>query len=379
MENSNDSEVVSSEDLNTEPPKKNDFLAVIILLAGLLVGSMFIDVAQLISGQGFSQKALRKADVFESDGKTWVAYTDPAVHVSVLTDDTCDKCNPDEALLFLRQYIPTMIAEKVNTSSDKGKQLIEKISAKTIPAFVFDSSLEKTEFYTQAQQILDKKDNLFVLNTQAMGVPVGKYLTLPEVGNDAIVLGNKDAQLRVIEYSDFQCPYCKAMYPVIGQMLKEYGDKIAFVYKQLPLSFHPQAENAALASECANEQGKFKEYHDKLFEQQDKWTATEGVASFKQYALQLRLNGQQFNTCLDSKKYADKVKADSDQAKEFGISGTPGIFVGTEFLGGAVEYSTLKGMIDQQLGNASAETAPADGTTPQEEGSQQPADVGNKA
>lgn len=378
MENSNESKMMNSEDPSVEQPKRNDFLAVIILLSGLLVGSMFIDVAQLVSGQGFSQKALRKADVFESDGKTWVAYTDPAVHVSVLTDDTCDKCNPDEALLFLRQYIPTMIAEKVDVSSDKGKQLAEKISAKTIPAFVFDSPLEKTEFYPQAQQILDKKDNLFVLNTQAMGVPAGKYLTLPEVGDGAIILGNKDAQLRVIEYSDFQCPYCKVMHPVIGQMLKEYGDKIAFVYKQLPLSFHPQAENAALASECANEQGKFKEYYDKLFEQQDKWAATEGTASFKQYALQLRLNGQQFNTCLDSKKYADKVKADSDQAKEFGISGTPGIFVGTEFLGGTAEYDTLKEMIDQQLGGTPATTAPEEAPLPQE-GSQQPVDAENKA
>lgn len=360
MENSKDPEVLEGVTVEEKPTKKNDFLAVIILLAGLLVGSVFVDVAQLVSGQGFSQKALRSADVFESDGKTWVAYKDPAVHLQVLTDGTCEKCNPDEALLFLRQYIPTMIAQKVDIASEEGKKLAQSIEAKTLPAFAFEASLEKTDFYTQAQQILDKKGSLFVLNTQAMGVPAGRYLTLPEIGEGAISLGNKEAKVKVIEYSDFQCPYCKVMYPIVEQMLKEYGDKIEFVYKQLPLPMHPQAENAALASECANEQGKFKAYYDTLFTKQDAWSKTQGTAIFKQYAVQLRLSGQQFNTCLDSKKYADKVKADQAEGTSFGISGTPGFFIGTEFLGGAAQYDTMKQMIDKQLSGDQNATQPAE-------------------
>lgn len=349
-----DAEISTGEEM-VDRFEKKDFLSIIVLLIGLLVGSLFIDVAQLVSGQGFSQKALRKADVLESDGKTWVAYNDPVVQLMVLTDSTCEKCNSDETLLVLRQYIPTMVAEKVDIASEKGKKLISKTGVKTLPAFVFSSSLEKIEFYAQAQQVLEKKDNMFVLNTQAMGMPVGRYLLFPEVKDDAIRLGTKDAKLRVIEYSDFQCPYCKAMQPTIEKMLQEYGDRIEFVYKHLPLSFHPQAENAALASECANEQGKFKEYHNKLFSEQEGWGKRQGTTSFKQYAAQLRLNSQQFNTCLDSKKYADKVKADATQAQEFGINGTPGVFVGEEFLEGAVQYETIKEMIDRQLGNMSKE------------------------
>lgn len=355
-----EAEISTEKDLVTRFDKR-DFLFIIVLLVGLLVGSLFIDVAQLISGQGFSQNAIRKADVLESNGKTWVAYNDPVIPIQVLTDDTCEKCNTDEALIVLRQYIPTLIAEKVEISTEKGKKLATKINAKTVPAFVFDSSLEKIEFYTQAQQVLEKKDDVFILNTLAMGMPVGKYISLPEIGEDAIRLGTEDAKLRVIEYSDFQCPYCKTMQPAIEKMLREYGDRIEFVYKHLPLSFHLQAENAALASECANEQGKFKEYHDKLFIEQEKWGKTQGTASFKQYALQLGLSGQRFNTCLDSKKYADKVSADAEQAQEFGIMGTPGIFIGEEFLGGAVQYETLKEMIDSQLEESSSDTPSAEG------------------
>jgi protein-disulfide isomerase len=359
---------VSEEENNVRMPRRSDFLAVIILLAGLLVGSIFVDVAQLVSGQGFSQKALRNADVFEVDGKTWVAYKDPAIHVKVLTDDSCEKCNPDETLLLLRQYVPTMITEKVDASSDAGKELARQLQIKTIPTFAFEAeTLEKTDFYTQAQQVLDKKDTVYVLNTQAMGVPVGKYLEFPEVGEDAIVLGNKEAKVRVIEYSDFQCPYCKMMLPVVQQVLKEYGDRIAFVFKHLPLSFHPQAENAALASECAHEQGKFKEYHDKLFTEQEKWGKTQGTASFKQYAVQLRLNSQQFNTCLDSKKYAEKVANDAKQAQEFGITGTPGIFIGEEFVGGAAQYETVKEILDRQLEDAPQEEVKQEETKSTEE------------
>ena len=355
---------------NAGKPKRNDYLAVIVLLAGLLVGSLFVDTAQLITAQGFSDSALRKGDVFERGGKTWVAYKDPAVKVYVITDKTCENCDPSEALLFLRQYVPTMIAHEADIATQEGKALAEKMQVKTLPAFAFDASVQETEFYTQASQILEQKENLYALNTQAMGMPAGKYLTLPEVGEDAIVLGNRDAEVRVIEYSDFECPYCKMMLPVVDQMLEEYGDQVAFVYKHLPLSFHAQAENAALASECANEQGKFREYHDLLFENQEVWSETTTTANFKQYARQLRLDGQQFNTCLDSKKYLDKVNADAMEAQSFGISGTPGFFVGEEFLGGAAQYPTIKEMIDRQLGSegesAEAENAPAEETTEEE-------------
>jgi protein-disulfide isomerase len=132
-------------------------------------------------------------------------------------------------------------------------------------------------------------------------------------------------------------------------VLSEYGDRVTFVYKHLPLSIHPQAENAALASECANEQGKFQVYADYLFREQDEWGARAGTQRFKEYAWYLRLDGRKFSQCLESGKYRDKVAADAAEAETFFVSGTPGTFVNGRFFGGVASADELKAAIDEEL------------------------------
>lgn len=344
-------------DESLKPKEKQNWMAVIIILAGLLVGSVLVDIVQLVTGQGVSQKALRNSDIFELDGKTWVAYNDPAITVTVVNDSNCEQCAPDEALLFLRRYMPTILANEIEAGSGEGETMIKRMNIKTLPAFVFDSSIQDTMFYLQAQTLFDATEDgndAFVLNTRQLGVPVGKYLELPSVSDDAARIGSAEDELTIVEYSDFQCPYCNLMHPIMQQVIEEFDGQISLVYKHLPLSFHSQAMNAALASECALEQDAFEPYADILFARQDTWGETEGTAIFKRYAQELRLSGQQFNTCLDSQKYADKVQADMAEAQEFGISGTPGFFIGEEFLGGAAQYETIKAMIEGQLSEQSA-------------------------
>ena len=181
-------------------------------------------------------------------------------------------------------------------------------------------------------------------------MPVGKYLELPKISDSDIKIGSVDAKVKMIVFSDFQCPFCKAFHPTIKQALSEYGDKVLFSFKQFPLSnIHPQALPAALASECASEQGKFLPYADKLFEKQAEWGKTTGTQSFKTYAAQLGMSTSQFGTCLDSKKYQSKVEADLAEGQNFGISGTPDVFVNSQFQTGAIDYPTLKKMIDGEL------------------------------
>ena len=131
--------------------------------------------------------------------------------------------------------------------------------------------------------------------------------------------------------------------------------KVLYVYKHYPLSFHAQAENAALAGECAYEQKKFTEYADTLFAKQEEWGKTEGTQKFKDYARTLKLDTASFNACLDDKKYQDKVSADMEEGRKFGISGTPGTFVNGTFLNGAVSKEELKAAIDAELGTSSDE------------------------
>jgi protein-disulfide isomerase len=117
----------------------------------------------------------------------------------------------------------------------------------------------------------------------------------------------------------------------------------------MPLAFHAQAMNAALASECANEQGKFLDYANKLFAAQNDWGKTTGTQRFKTYAAQLKLNVKEFNFCLDSERYRGKIENDQKEAESFGISGTPAIFIGDQFRGGALSVEAMKAIIDAQL------------------------------
>lgn len=334
---------------NNENKKIKNLISLVILLGGLFIGSVFVDVVQLIKGGGYSQRTLSQIDVFESAGKTWVAYPDPIVKIQVLVDENCDGCNPEETLVLLRRILPTISATKVDQNSEEGEKMLADLNIKTLPAYIFSKEIEETDFYFQAQQLFEKFNDKYVLKTAEAGIPIGKYIDLPEVSENDIKIGPDDAKVKVIEFSDFQCPFCKSFHPSIKKALEEYGDKIQYVYKHLPLGFHLQAENAALASECANEQGKFLAYADKLFENQDDWGQSEGTQKFKTLALQIGLNASQFNQCLDDVKYQEKVNKDKEEAASFGISGTPGTFINDQFRGGAIDFENLKTIIDEEL------------------------------
>ncbi|HBO17002.1 MAG: DSBA oxidoreductase [Candidatus Moranbacteria bacterium GW2011_GWE2_35_2-] len=330
--------------------KIKNLIALSILLAGLLIGSLFIDFGQLIKGGGISQRVLNEKDVFTLNDKTWVAYEEPIVNVRVINDDSCENCKADDFLLQLRSALPTISTSSVAFDSEEGKKLIGDFKIKTLPAFVFEKNIENTGLFGQASAIFKKEGEMYSIDTAQIGVPAGKYLELPQIKEGDIVIGSKDTKVTLIEFSDFQCPYCQKFQESVDQVLKEYGDKITFVYKQLPLvSIHPSAMSAALASECANEQGKFLEYSGKLFSEQAVWSKEAGVSRFKAYASQLGLNSGEFGKCLDEKKYQEKIDADVAEAQAFGISGTPALFINDQFQPGVVSFEAMKEIIDAEL------------------------------
>lgn len=337
-------------ELNRKNKQIKNLISVAILLAGLFAGSLFVDVAQIVQGSGYSQKNLNKSDIFEAGGKTWVAYNEPAVGIKVISDDKCDKCDPSEVLVWFRRMIPTISAQKIDYNSRQGKQLISQFNIKTLPAFIFDQDVDKTDLYIQAKKLFKPKNNEFMLDAQKLGLPAGKYLQLPQIKKDDATFGKADSKVKVIIFSDFQCPYCKLFYTNMRDVMKTYQDKVLFVFKELPLdNIHSQASNAALASECALEQNKFWQYADNLYAKQSKWSSTTGTAQFKKYAQTLGLNTSQFNQCLDSKKYQSKIDADKKEASDFSISGTPAIFINDQFKDGVISKDQLKKDIDGQL------------------------------
>ncbi|HVT57796.1 MAG TPA: thioredoxin domain-containing protein [Thermoanaerobaculia bacterium] len=160
--------------------------------------------------------------------------------------------------------------------------------------------------------------------------------------------GPINAPVTVVEFSDFQCPYCASLRPTLEQVVARYGDKVRLVFRQFPLPQHGNAAKAAEAALCANEQGKFWPMHDALFGDQSKLD----VASLKSKAAALGLDGQSFDACLDSGKEAAAVRGDFKAGEQAGVPGTPALFVNGRAIDLAPKVAPLDAIsqvIDEEL------------------------------
>lgn len=173
-------------------------------------------------------------------------------------------------------------------------------------------------------------------------------LDMEELIDDDDVKGSPNAPVTIVEWSDFECPFCARFYSqTLAQIDEEYikTGKVKLVYRDFPLSFHQNAQKSAEAAECAGEQGKYWEMHDLLFEQ----GVTGGVTQYKQFASQIGLNTAEFNTCLDSGAMAGEVQKDFNDGQRAGIQGTPGFVVNGQVVSGAQPFSVFKQIIDAEL------------------------------
>lgn len=174
---------------------------------------------------------------------------------------------------------------------------------------------------------------------------------------DAPIIGSKDAPVTMVEFADFECPYCRQTEPNLQKLRGQFPDKLRIVYKNFPLPMHSHAEKAAEAGLCAAEQGKFWPYHDKLMAETPPQLQ---VPQLKTLAATLKLDTARFDQCLDSGKEAAAVSHDLEQGKSLGVEGTPSFFINGYFLSGAVQYDRLRDLVEQQLAPVPAEAAGSD-------------------
>jgi protein-disulfide isomerase len=165
--------------------------------------------------------------------------------------------------------------------------------------------------------------------------------------DDDPAVGPIDAPVLIVEFTDYQCSYCASFArETLRQILDNYGDQVRFVVRDFPiLSMHPQAQKAAQAAQCANDQGRFWEYHDLLFQNQQALDAS----SLEDYAQQLDLEVAAFTTCLDSDRYLAEVQHDLTDGQSYGVNGTPTFFINGRLLRGAQPFSAFQEMIDEEL------------------------------
>lgn len=177
----------------------------------------------------------------------------------------------------------------------------------------------------------------------------GAAIDAAALPDDDPSLGNPNAPVTIVEFSDFQCPYCARFFAnTLGAVKDKYvkTGKARLVYRDFPLSsIHSEATGAAEAAACANEQGKFWEYHDKTFQNQQAL----GAANYQQWAKDLGLNATAFNQCVDTRKYADEVQKDFNDGRKAGVSGTPTFFINGKMVVGALPIEEFESAIEEAL------------------------------
>lgn len=198
-----------------------------------------------------------------------------------------------------------------------------------------------------AIEIGDDDDDDYEAVAAAGTAPSG---TVPAVNDGDYIRGDVDAPLTIIEYSDFECPYCERFHPTMEQVMEEYDGQVRWVLRNFPLSFHPNAEDAGVAAECAGQQGKFWEYGDELFANRSSFSDD----YYLELAGDFGLNTSDFTECYEGSEARAKVRAQAQGGAAAGVTGTPGSFIIDEDgnatpIKGALPFSSVAAAIDAML------------------------------
>jgi protein-disulfide isomerase len=227
-----------------------------------------------------------------------------------------------------------MEAEKAKegAENDKKSERTENIVALAVFAFLI---LLGIALFTGGFGLFNRS-NSAVDSSQRVKVPLG----------DDPITDAKNPKVLIVAFSDYECPFCGKAEPIIKDILAKYPAQVAYIFKDSPLvDIHPYAFGAAMAAECAKEQGKYWEYHDTLFAHQDQLT----VDNLKGYAQDLGLNMTSFNFCLDTQKYKAHVENDMATARQVGVTGTPTFFINGIKVIGAQPESTFIDIINSEI------------------------------
>lgn len=256
-----------------------------------------------------------------------------------------DKVSPEDAGEKIVAFLNSKADGNVNyiSSEDLGNIYEVTVSylGQEIPVYVTKDG----KYFVQTVVPLSE-DTLDSLNEQNSN----EVTNIEASEDDDPVLGNKNAKITIIEFSDYECPFCLKFYEeTLPQLKKEYIDtgKAKLIYRDFPLDIHPNAQKAAEAAECAGEQSdkKYWEMHNKLFENQNALDS----ASLKKYAEEINLETNKFDDCLDSGKMKQEVLKDTQDGYDYRISGTPTFYINGKVIEGAQPFSVFKQIIDEEL------------------------------
>ena len=287
-----------------------------------------------------------ESDIFESQMKTF------DIKFNKLNQLIIEKLiaeDPKSKGLTQDQYFEKFIS---NTIKIGEKEIKDFIKERKIPDAQINDEVKKKIVQFLSMQQKEKAVQIWMASkTKSSGIDI--FLDKPQrptfdvkVGN-APTFGSQSAKVTIIEYSDFQCPYCAEGAKVLKALKEKYGKKIQVAFKQYPLPFHTQAKKAAVASMCIHEQGSdlFWKMHDEMFLNQDKLNITD----LKALAKKLGAKSEIFDKCLDDNKYLAHVEKNIQEGKDIGVKSTPTFFVNGQLIAGALPIEVFSEIVDSEL------------------------------
>ncbi len=360
-------------------------LGLCVLFGGLAVGSLLTDVLMSQSfdtskkivragGQTYvSVKNLSEEFKVEMggdnefavfDNKTWIPVPGTPVELIILNDEDCgSKCNTDQSVPALRQAItPAFLIRTVDVSEAEGKDLISQFEVTSVPQYFLGDGIESHEddegqkFVESSAPLLTEKEGLYLLDSAKVGFKPGKYIKLPEFADVDSEPKKGKGKVRVVEFTDYQCPYCKRLHDnnkeLIARLISE--GKIEYIMKDFPLGFHAEATDAHLAANCAQKLGGNEAYwimHDKIFDGQKDWSGKGERAKsyFRSLAEELVLNVEEFDACMADEEMVAEIEADKAEGSKFGVSGTPALFIGRQVMPGAIGAEAFEAAVEAEL------------------------------
>jgi predicted DsbA family dithiol-disulfide isomerase len=273
-----------------------------------------------------------------------------------LIDDALLEMQAQRENLTVPQLLEKHVTSKVKDPTDDQLEVYyEGVQTDQPFAAVRDKILETIR---QRRIANARKEYLNSLRNQAN---LEVLLASPSVDvalGDGPTRGTPNSPVLLIEFADYECPYCQKINADLKKLEAEYSGKVLFAFKDYPLPMHKHAQKASEAARCAGRQDKYWEYHDLLFE---KGSGLE-ISQLRDYARTLKLDTAKFDQCLDSDETAPAVKKDQEQGQKLGLTGTPSFFVNGHFFSGAATYAMLREIVDQQLAFlAASQKKPAGG------------------
>lgn len=257
--------------------------------------------------------------------------------------------------ITFEQLEQTEITAKVLPVSEDQKRAVYETNTQQFQGKSEAEAFSQIEANLKRVRLLEARSRLLssLRAKTAVKVMLAPPRTKVEVG-DAPSMGPLDAAVTMVTFSDFQCPACGHALPTLKRLIDQYKGKIRFVFRDFPLPIHPQAPKAAEAGSCANEQGRFWEMHDAMFQNQQKLS----VPDLKAAAAGMGLDAAKFAACLDSGKYTARWQAEVEAGRKYGVSATPTFFINGRMMSGSAPYQAFAQLVDEELLRVGVTPAP---------------------